>query len=231
MKSHTILVVDDEPFICRSLSFVLRKGNYKVLEARNGEEALAAIREHRPDLVFLDVMMPKINGFEVTEFVRSDPELVHTKIILLTAKGQDSDREIGRKAGADDYMTKPFSPRELVARVKAVLRRSEFPRGFEGDTLRFGGLSINPRTRQVQTRGQEADLTAREFDLLWFLAQHPRQVFSREQLLNEVWDYLYAGDTSTVTVHIRRLREKIEADPTRPSYILTVWGVGYKFGG
>jgi two-component system, OmpR family, alkaline phosphatase synthesis response regulator PhoP len=121
MKQHTVLVVDDEPFICRSLSFVLRKGNYNVIEARNGEEALAAIRQHMPDLVFLDVMMPKINGFEVTERIKSDPALQHVKIILLTAKGQDSDREIGRKAGADDYMTKPFSPTKILERAREIL--------------------------------------------------------------------------------------------------------------
>jgi two-component system, OmpR family, response regulator VicR len=228
LHRQRILVVDDDPTISEVVGRYLERESYEVEVALDGAEALERARAHSPDLVVLDLMLPRIDGLEVFRQLRSQSSV---PVIMLTAKGEETDKLVGLNLGADDYMTKPFSPRELVARVKTVLRRSQFPRGFERDTLRFGELSINPRTRQVQTRGQEVDLTAKEFDLLWFLAQHPRQVFSREQLLNEVWDYLYVGDTSTVTVHIRRLREKIEADPTRPSYILTVWGLGYKFGG
>lgn len=228
LHRQRILVVDDDPTISEVVGRYLERESYEVEVALDGAEALERARAHSPDLVVLDLMLPRIDGLEVFRQLRGQSSV---PVIMLTAKGEEMDKLVGLNLGADDYMTKPFSPRELVARVKAVLRRSQFPRGFERDTLRFGELSINPRTRQVQTRGQEVDLTAKEFDLLWFLAQHPRQVFSREQLLNEVWDYLYVGDTSTVTVHIRRLREKIEADPTKPSYILTVWGLGYKFGG
>jgi DNA-binding response OmpR family regulator len=228
MHRQRILVVDDDPTISEVVGRYLERESYEVEVALDGAEALERARARSPDLVVLDLMLPRIDGLEVFRQLRSQSSV---PVIMLTAKGEETDKLVGLNLGADDYMTKPFSPRELVARVKTVLRRSKFPGRFERDTLRFGELSINPRTRQVQTRGQEVDLTAKEFDLLWFLAQHPRQVFSREQLLNEVWDYLYVGDTSTVTVHIRRLREKIEADPTRPSYILTVWGLGYKFGG
>jgi DNA-binding response OmpR family regulator len=228
LHRQRILVVDDDPTISEVVGRYLERESYAVEVALDGAEALERARRHSPDLVVLDLMLPRIDRLEVFRQLRTQSSV---PVIMLTAKGEETDKLVGLNLGADDYMTKPFSPRELVARVKAVLRRSEFPRGFEGDTLRFGELSINPRTRQVQTHGQEVDLTAKEFDLLWFLAQYPRQVFSREQLLNEVWDYLYVGDTSTVTVHIRRLREKIEADPTKPRYILTVWGLGYKFGG
>lgn len=223
---HRILVVDDDPTISDVVARYLQGEGYDVDIALDGAEALDHARQNYPDLVVLDLMLPKIDGLEVCRQLRAQGRV---PIIMLTAKGEETDKLVGLNMGADDYMTKPFSPRELVARVKAVLRRSSVPMSYEGETLRFHDLSVNPRTRQVIVGGQEVDLTAKEFDLLWFLAQHPQQVFSREQLLNDVWDYLYAGDTSTVTVHIRRLREKIEADPARPRYILTVWGVGYKF--
>jgi two-component system response regulator ResD len=223
-----ILVVDDDPTISDVVARYLRGEGYDVDVALDGAEALESARARYPDLVVLDLMLPRVDGLEVCRQLRTQGAV---PIIMLTAKGEETDKLVGLSLGADDYMTKPFSPKELVARVKAVLRRSAFPIGYEGKTLRFHNLSINPRTRQVKVSGRDVDLTAKEFDLLWFLAQRPQQVFSREQLLNDVWDYLYAGDTSTVTVHIRRLREKIEADPARPRYILTVWGVGYKFGG
>jgi DNA-binding response OmpR family regulator len=150
---------------------------------------------------------------------------------MLTARGEETDRIVGLEIGADDYIVKPFSPRELVARIKAVLRRAQSGSepATQADVIRSAGLLINPRTRAVDVNGTAASLTAKEFDLLHFLASHPGQVFSREQLMNDVWDYTFAGDTSTVTVHIRRLREKIEPDPLRPRYVKTVWGVGYKF--
>ncbi len=221
-----ILVVDDDPTISDVVTRYLQSDGYDVDVAFDGEEALEHARAFYPDLVVLDLMLPKLDGLEVCRLLRAQGPV---PIIMLTAKGDETDRLVGLNLGADDYVAKPFSPRELVARVKAVLRRSGSVTGLEEDSLRIDGLYINPKTRQVGVNGVDVDLTAKEFDLLRFLATHPRQVFSREQLLNDVWDYLYAGDTSTVTVHIRRLREKIEADPTRPRYILTVWGVGYKF--
>ena len=225
-EKQRILVVDDDPTISDVVTRYLQSDGYDVQVAFDGEEALEHARAFYPDLVVLDLMLPKLDGLEVCRLLRSQGSV---PIIMLTAKGDEMDRLVGLNLGADDYIAKPFSPRELVARVKAVLRRSGSVPGIEEDSLRIDGLYINPRTRQVSVGGNDVDLTAKEFDLLRFLAMHPRQVFSREQLLNDVWDYLYAGDTSTVTVHIRRLREKIEADPTRPRCILTVWGVGYKF--
>ena len=223
-----ILVVDDDPTISEVVARYLEGDGYEVDIALDGAEALTRAQSNYPDLVVLDLMLPRVDGLEVCRQLRT---LGSVPIIMLTAKGEETDKLVGLSVGADDYMTKPFSPRELVARVKAVLRRSVVQHGYEGDTLHLQDLSINPRTRQVKSRGQQIDLTAKEFDLLWFLAQHPQQVFSRDQLMNDVWDYSYIGDASTVTVHIRRLREKIEADPAKPRYILTVWGVGYKFRG
>ena len=223
-----ILVVDDDATISEVVARYLEVEGYDVDIALDGEDALERARAHYPDLVVLDLMLPQIDGLEVCRQLRAQGSV---PIIMLTAKGEETDKLIGLSLGADDYMTKPFSPKELVARVKAVLRRGPSLVGHEGETLRFQDLSISPKTRQVIARGQEVDLTAKEFDLLCFLAQHPLQVFSREQLLNDVWDYTYVGDASTVTVHIRRLREKVEVDPARPRHILTVWGVGYKFNG
>lgn len=227
-EKQRILVVDDDPTISEVVARYLEREGYDVDVASDGEEALAKGMSGNPDLVVLDLMLPKLDGLEVFRLLRAEDSV---PIIMLTAKGEETDKLVGLSLGADDYITKPFSPRELVARVKNVLRRSGQPRTHEGDSLRFQDLHISPKTRQVRARGTEVELTAKEFDLLLFLAQHPRQVFSREQILNEVWDYIYVGDTSTVTVHIRRLREKIEADPAKPRYILTVWGIGYKFQG
>jgi len=179
----------------------------------------------QPDLVVLDVMLPGLDGMEVCRQIRSRAT---TPIIMLTARGDEVDKLVGLQIGADDYVTKPFSPRELAARVKAVLRRSSaVPQ--DGDALRFNGLRISGRTRTVQDGRGVITLTAREFDLLFFLARHAGQVFSREQLLDNVWDFEFPGDSSTVTVHMRRLRSKVETDPSRPRHLKTVWGVGYKF--
>ena len=225
----TILVVDDEPNILEVVTAYLRRELYGVVTAADGEEALKQIAEHSPDLIVLDVMLPRVDGLEVLRRVRATS---NTPVIMLTARGEETDKLVGLGIGADDYLTKPFSPRELVARIKAVLRRAApaaQPLPGADSALKFPGLRINPRTRSVEKDSGPVELTAKEFDLLYFLASHPQEVFTRTQLLDQVWDYSYYGDTSTVTVHVRRLREKIESDPMRPRYIKTVWGVGYKF--
>jgi two-component system, OmpR family, response regulator VicR len=225
----TILVVDDEPNILEVVSAYLRRELYNVVTATDGEAALKQFAETSPDLIVLDVMLPRLDGLEVCRRVRATS---NTPIIMLTARSDEMDKLVGLGIGADDYLTKPFSPRELVARIKAVLRRSLAvapPEPGADDTLKFPGLKINPRTRAVEMDAGPVELTAKEFDLLYFLARHPQEVFTRTQLLDQVWDYSYYGDTSTVTVHVRRLREKIEPDPMRPRYVKTVWGVGYKF--
>lgn len=221
-KAH-ILIVDDEPTIREVVEQYLRREGYRTTIASNGEEAVTLSAD--ADLVVLDLMLPKMDGLEVCRQIRSTRNV---PIIMLTAKTEEIDKLVGLGMGADDYMTKPFSPRELVARVSAVLRRSRAASPQVGDIVRAGGLRINPQLRTVERDGSPVELTAREFELLHFLASHPGQVFTREQLLDQVWDYHFPGDTSTVTVHIRRLREKVEPDPVRPSYVKTVWGVGYK---
>jgi DNA-binding response OmpR family regulator len=221
-KAH-ILIVDDEPTIREVVEQYLRREGYLTTIASNGEEAIALSGD--ADLIVLDLMLPKMDGLEVCRQIRSTRDV---PIIMLTAKTEEIDKLVGLGIGADDYMTKPFSPRELVARVSAVLRRARAASPQAGDIVRAGGLRINPQLRTVERDGVPVELTAREFELLHFLASHPGQVFTREQLLDHVWDYHFPGDTSTVTVHIRRLREKVEPDPVRPAYIKTVWGVGYK---
>lgn len=224
-----VLVVDDERVVTEVVERYLQREGYEVSLASDGAEALKLAQEWAPDLVVLDLMLPVIDGLEVCRRLRQDSQI---PIIMLTARGEETDRVVGLELGADDYIVKPFSPRELVARVKSVLRRtSAGPAQAPGGTLRFGSLTVNPQTRDVTLQGTPVHLTAKEFDLLWFLASHPSQVFTREQLMNQVWDYTYAADPSTVTVHIRRLREKVEADPIKPRYVKTVWGVGYKFEG
>lgn len=225
----TILVVDDEPNIVEVVRAYLEREHFEVLTAADGEDALRKVAEHAPDLIVLDVMLPRLDGLEVCRRVRAAGS---TPVIMLTARSEETDKLVGLGLGADDYVSKPFSPRELVARVKAVLRRSTPaapPEPGAESVLKFPGLKINPVTRGVETDRGPVELTAREFDLLYFLARRPSQVFTRTQLLDLVWDYSYIGETSTVTVHIRRLREKIEPDPMRPRYVKTVWGVGYKF--
>jgi DNA-binding response OmpR family regulator len=225
----TILVVDDEPSIVEVVSLYLRREGFDVLTAGDGDTALSAAREHLPDLIVLDIMLPKRSGLEITRLLRLEREV---PIILLTARSDEADRIVGLELGADDYVVKPFSPREVVARVKAVLRRSMRDDADEVDRpLTMGAVTVVPSERVVKIDGVAVDLTAKEFDLLYFLASHPRQVFTRDQLLDRVWGTEYIADESTVTVHVRRLREKIERDPSKPEHVVTVWGVGYKFSG
>ncbi len=223
---QTILVVDDEVMVAEVVCKYLRREGFEAISAADGQAALAAARDHNPDLVVLDLMLPLVDGLEVCRRLRATSQV---PVIMLTARGEELDRIIGLELGADDYLTKPFSPRELVARVKAVLRRASVAPKAAGDQLDFASISINPGGRTVRVGDRAIDLTAKEFDLLYFLARDKGHVFTREELLNQVWDYEYFGDPSTVTVHIRRLRSKIEPDPARPSHIKTVWGVGYKF--
>ena len=225
-----ILVVDDEPNIREVVGQYLRRDGYAVVSAADGEEALRAYKREQPDLVVLDLMLPKLSGLEVCRRLGIEGRV---PLIMLTARGEEEDRIVGLSLGADDYVVKPFSPRELVARVGAVLRRSgEDASGIAKEkALAFDELEINPNTREATVRGVPVTLTAREFDLLYYLASQPRRVFTRDQLMEEVWGYTFAAETSTVTVHVRRLREKIEADPAQPLYLQTVWGVGYRFGG
>ena len=222
----TILLVDDEPMVTDVVERYLRREGFQVLLAADGEAAVATARESAPDLIILDLMLPKIDGLTAFRQIRSRSSV---PVIILTAKGEETDRLVGLETGADDYIAKPFSPREVVARVKAVLRRAgRAAAPASGDSIRFDQLLINPRSRDVYVDRRKVELTAKEFDLLWFLASNPSDVFTRAQLLDQVWDFQYAGDASTVTVHIRRLRLKIEADPDHPRYIKTVWGIGYK---
>ena len=223
----TVLVVDDEPTISEIVSRYLDRAGYVTHTAADGHEALELIGRLRPDLVVLDLMMPGIDGLEVLRRVRAHPSR-RPAVILLTAKGEPSDRVIGLQLGADDYVVKPFSPAELVARVDAVLRRIDTVPLLEA-ALEFDGLVIDPAGRRVHVDGDEVLLTQREFDLLAFLAAHPGQAFSREQLMDHVWRFSFYSDTSTVTVHIRRLRAKIERDDADPAWVQTVWGVGYRF--
>ena len=204
----------------------LRRDGHEVQVVRDGIAALETFDRFQPDLIVLDVMLPGIDGFEVCRRVRARSQ---TPVIMLTARGEEIDKLVGLGLGADDYVTKPFSPRELAARVKAMLRRAAQHPQVEGELLRFDDLRINGSMRTVEDRRGSIELTAREFDLLFYLASHPGQVFTRDQLMDAVWDYEFAAETSTVTVHMRRLRSKVEIDPSRPRHLKTVWGVGYKF--
>jgi DNA-binding response OmpR family regulator len=220
----TVLVVDDEPIVREVVVRYLAREGYGTLEADDGERAKAVLERSEPDLVVLDVMLPKTDGLELCRWIRARSEL---PVILLTARGEEADRIVGLELGADDYVTKPFSPRELAARVRTVLRRSTSVAG-RAERLGFGDVELDAASRDVRKAGLELKLTAKEFDLLWFLASHPRRVFSRDQLMSRVWGYESALDTGTVTVHVRRLREKVEDDPSRPRHLQTVWGVGYR---
>jgi len=223
-----VLVVDDEPMVREVVGRYLAREGYQVSEASDGPGALAAVDAFHPDLVVLDVMLPGRSGFEVLRTLRSRGDAA-PPIILLTARVEESDRVLGLELGADDYVVKPFSPRELVARVRTVLRRAKRAPDI-GEPIAYPGLTIDPRTREVTVGDRRVELTPKEFDLLAFLAAAPRQVFSRAQLLEHVWDSKPDyQDPATVTVHVRRIRNKIEANPDEPRWIATVWGVGYRF--
>ncbi len=226
MEEAKVLIVEDEPMVAEVVERYLRRDGYHVRRVANGHVALEEFASFQPDLIVLDLMLPEIDGLEVCRRIRAYSD---TAIIMLTARGEEIDKLLGLELGADDYVTKPFSPRELVARAKAVLRRAGQRRADAGQHLRFSDLCLDPIARSVTGTTGSIPLTAREFDLLFHLASNPGRVFTREQLLDSVWDYTFAGDTSTVTVHMRRLRAKIEADPSRPRHLKTVWGVGYKF--
>lgn len=223
-----ILVVDDEPKILKVVEHSLRREGYEIYTAVDGEQAVETAERIKPDLIVLDLMLPKLNGFDVCRKIKSQRDV---PIIVLSARSDEVDKIMGFTLGVDDYQTKPFSPAELVLRVKAVLRRNKT--GAEAnqakDIISFLSLEVNRKSREVKIHGAVVDLTAKEFDLLWLMASHPNQVFSRSQLLEQIWDVSFFGDENTVTVHVRRLREKVEKDPGQPEFIKTVWGVGYKF--
>ncbi|MEJ7789196.1 MAG: response regulator transcription factor [Thermoleophilaceae bacterium] len=227
-KGLSILVVDDEPTITEVVSRYLQRAGYETRVASDGPEALSLAAAARPDLVVLDLMLPGMDGLEVMRRLRETFAPRPPSVILLTARGEASDRVVGLRLGADDYVVKPFSPAELVARVDAVLRRVVAEPELE-EPIVFDELMLDPVARRVTVRGEEAALTVREYELLLHFVRHPGQVFSRDQLMDAVWQYSFYTDTSTVTVHVRRLRAKIEADPAEPRWLQTVWGVGYRF--
>ncbi len=223
----TVLVVDDEPTIVEIVARYMERAGYETYEAGDGPAALRLAHLHHPDLVVLDLMLPGIDGIEVMRQLHERPG-PRIAVILLTARGEESDRLVGLRHGADDYVVKPFSPAELVARVDAVLRRVS-PPADEAPPIEHGPLRLEPATRRVFLDGEELSLTQREFDLLAHLAAHPGRVYSRDQLMESVWGESFFEDTSTVTVHIRRLRAKLGDDVAEPRFIETVWGVGYRF--
>ncbi len=227
MSSEMILVIEDEPSIREIVTLYLQRGGFNVHALDDGMQAGEWLTQHSPDLIIMDLMLPGMDGYQLTSQIRTRSDV---PIIMLTSRRDEVDRIAGLEMGADDYVVKPFSPQELVSRVRAVLRRSQ-PRGGEplAIILEHDDLVIDPNTREVKVAGQLCDLTAREFDLLYLFAENPRRVFSRDQLLDRVWGSADYIDPGTVTVHIRRLREKIEMDPSNPVHIMTVWGVGYRF--
>jgi DNA-binding response OmpR family regulator len=234
MSELSILVVEDEPSIAEVVGLYLQRAGYQVHTASDGKIAMTVLENGIPDLVILDLMLPEIDGLSLTRWLRDRSDV---PIIMLTARREEIDRIAGLEMGADDYVVKPFSPQELVSRVRAIMRRikraSSSDSASTPDTtekpLTYGELVIDAPSRTVTLSGQDIPLTAKEFDMLHLLAQHPRQVYTREQLLDRVWGGAEYIDPGTVTVHIRRVREKIETDPSSPTRLLTVWGVGYKF--
>lgn len=223
--SNTIMIADDDPRIRNVVRLYLEAEDYKVIEVDNGEKVLDQLGKTQIDLIILDLMMPVVDGWTVCKHVRKSTEI---PVIMLTAKGEENDRILGLDLGADDYMVKPFSPRELVARVKAVLRRAE-TKNSDAHVYRFPGMTINAVTRQVKVNDQELKLTLKEFDLLHFLVKAPGKVYTRDELLEQIWGFDYCGDGRTVDTHINRLRYKIEEQGGNSSFIKTIRGVGYKF--
>ena len=227
---NKVLVVEDDPNLLETLKYNLKKESYDVVTAVDGEQALGVARKEKPDLIILDIMLPKLSGFEVCRILRKE---MTAPILMLTAKADETDKIVGLEIGADDYVTKPFSVRELIARIRAMLRRTQImdTQLHEDRTIRIGDIQVDISRHQALLQESVLDLTPKEFDLLAFLAKNKGLVFSREQLLEKVWGYDYAGDTRTIDVHIRWLRQKIEADPSNPKYLVTVRGTGYKLEG
>lgn len=223
-----VLVVDDEKLIVKGIRFSLEQDGMEVDCAYDGEEALEKAKEKEYDIILLDIMLPKMNGFEVCQQIR---DFSSVPIVMLTAKGEDMDKILGLEYGADDYITKPFNILEVKARIKAIMRRTSQGKKVEKDpnVIEDGDLKIDCESRRLFIQGKEINLTAKEFDLLELLVKNPNKVYSREKLLNLVWGYEYPGDFRTVDVHVRRLREKIEANPSEPKYVHTKWGVGYYY--
>jgi two-component system OmpR family response regulator len=230
MTGYKVLIVEDDRTLLDVLKYNLTKEGYNVVTATDGAQALEIALGQKPDLIVLDIMLPELNGLEVCRILRKD---MNVPIIMLTAKGEDIDKLVGLEIGADDYMTKPFSMRELLARIRALLRRARMTVSKSPDeaTVNIGNLDIDTPRRRATLGGTALDLTQKEFDLLAFLARNRGLVFSREQLLEKVWGYDYAGGTRTVDVHIRWLREKIETNPAKPERLITVRGIGYKLEG
>ncbi len=228
MNNGMILVADDDRRIVKIVTHSLEQEGYRVVAAQDGEEAVRLATTMKPDLVIMDIMMPKLDGLEASQKIKM---VVDVPIIILSAKDDVVDKIVGFKMGIDDYQTKPFSPAELALRVKAVIRRSKSnpEQKKNKELLEYPHVYIEYSTRQVRIWEQEVALTAKEFDMLWLMASYPNQIFSRLQLLEQIWESRYEGDEDTVTVHIRRLRRKIEQDSAKPNLIKTVWGVGYKF--
>ena len=225
-----ILVVDDEAPIVELIKFNLEREGYKVLEAYDGIRALEIVKKELPDLVILDIMLPGMSGLEVCKNIRNNEKIAEIPIIMLSARGEEVDKILGLELGADDYMVKPFSPRELVARVKARLRRLEGREGKKEGIIKIKDIVIDQEKFAVYVKGKKMDFTPKEFELLKLLASNPGKVFTREYLLEKIWGYEFLGDTRTVDVHIRHIRQKIEDNPAEPVYIETVRGVGYRFG-
>jgi len=222
----TVLVVDDEPIVRDVVVRYLERDGHRTLEAATGDEARGLLEREWPSLVVLDVMLPGVSGLELCRWIRSRSEV---PIVMLTALGDEADRIVGLELGADDYLTKPFSPRELAVRVRKLMRRTAQPAAGRAQAIAFGDVVIDPMAREAHKGGEPLKLTLKELDLLLFFVSNPRQVFSRDQLMDRVWGYASALDTGTVTVHVRRLRKKIEDDASRPRHLETVFGVGYRF--
>jgi DNA-binding response OmpR family regulator len=228
MNEKHILVVEDEPSLAEVVSLYLKRAGFQVQVASDGRKAMSILEKQIPDFVIMDIMLPEVDGLSLTRWLRDRSDV---PIIMVTARREEVDRIAGLEMGADDYVVKPFSPQELVSRVRAVLRRigRDQPGAESERALSFDSIQIDPCTRIVLVKENQIELTVKEFDMLYLLARHPKQVFTRDQLLERVWGGAEYIDPGTVTVHVRRLREKIESEPSKPKHLITIWGVGYKF--